>query len=209
MFSCPDQGELFGESGGTSVGRSCKDVSLVKNYLLSDVADQLMASLSAPGEWRQDQIRIYGKLHPLPRLHRWFADSGQTYRWSGIEMKPEPFPPLLDDLRRRLASERGVVFNTALGNLYRDGKDSVSWHADDEPDLGPEPVIASLSLGATRRFSLRRKDNHADVISYELTHGSLLWMSGSTQTVWEHAVPKTSRIVGARINVTFRAIRGR
>jgi alkylated DNA repair dioxygenase AlkB len=122
-------------------------------------------------------------------------------------MRPEPFPDALLGVLRRLEDESAVRFNTALGNLYRSGKDTVSWHADDEPDLGPEPVIASLSLGATRRFLLRRRDDHSVSTSFELTHGSLLWMSGATQALWEHSVPRTTQTVGARINLTFRAIR--
>jgi alkylated DNA repair dioxygenase AlkB len=167
----------------------------------------LFARLQSMPGWQQDTIRIYGKTHPLPRLHRWFASSSEPYRWSGIQMRPEPFPDALLGVLRRLEDESAVRFNTALGNLYRSGKDTVSWHADDEPDLGPEPVIASLSLGATRRFLLRRRDDHSVSTSFELTHGSLLWMSGATQTFWEHSVPRTTQTVGARINLTFRAIR--
>ncbi len=121
-------------------------------------------------------------------------------------MHPEPFPNVLGDVLQRLEAESGVKFNTALGNLYRNGHDGVSWHADNERELGPDPVIASLSLGAARRFLLRKKEDHSVTTSFELTHGSVLWMSGSTQTHWEHSIPKTARTVGARINLTFRAI---
>jgi alkylated DNA repair dioxygenase AlkB len=183
------------------------DVHLIPEYLAVPDADRLLSLLEALPGWRQDYIRVYGKTHPLPRLHRWFADSGQPYRWSGIDMHPDAFPEPLQVTLRRLEVDSGVRFNTALGNLYGSGSDSVSWHSDDEPDLGPEPVIASLSLGATRRFLLRQKADHAATLSFELTHGSLLWMSGATQRIWEHCVPKTRRSVGRRINLTFRAIR--
>jgi alkylated DNA repair dioxygenase AlkB len=182
------------------------DVWFVPEYLPEPEATRLFDDLLKQPGWQQDHIRIYGKTRKLPRLHRWFAESNQPYRWSGIDMHPEPFPPTLHGLLQRIRSERGVPFNTALGNLYRDGRDSVSWHADDEPDLGPDPVIASLSLGATRRFLLRRKLNHSESLSFDLSHGSLLWMSGRTQALWEHCLPKTQRPVGTRINLTFRAI---
>lgn len=184
------------------------DVCFVQSFITAKKADSLFAYLKDLDGWRQDFIRLFGQVRPLPRLHRWFADSNQPYRWSGIEMRPEPFPDavrvILEDLRR----ESGVRFNTALGNFYRDGRDSVAWHSDDEPDLGPNPVIASLSLGVTRKFLLRKKDDHKMVRSYELTQGSLLWMSGSTQALWEHSIPKTTKSIGSRINLTFRAIRG-
>jgi alkylated DNA repair dioxygenase AlkB len=121
-------------------------------------------------------------------------------------MEPEPFPEFLRGVLERLWKAGGVRFNTALGNLYRTGSDGVSWHADDEADLGPAPTIASLSLGATRRFLMRRKDDHSVTRAFELTHGSLLWMTGETQQHWEHSIPKTTRSVDARINLTFRAI---
>ncbi|EDY37490.1 DNA repair system specific for alkylated DNA [Cyanobium sp. PCC 7001] len=107
---------------------------------------------------------------------------------------------------QRLREASGVPFNTALANLYRDGRDSVAWHSDDEPELGAHPVIASLSLGATRRFLMRRKADHRHRRAFQLSHGSLLWMAGSTQEHWQHCLPKTARPVAARINLTFRAI---
>jgi alkylated DNA repair dioxygenase AlkB len=183
------------------------DVQFVPQYISPEEADALFAALESMPGWRQDQIRIYGKSHPLPRLHRWFADSNQPYRWSGIDMRPEPFPSSLSSVLLRLENESGVKFNTALANLYRSGMDGVSWHSDDEPDLGPHPVIASLSLGATRRFILRKKQDRSAIISFDLTHGSLLWMRGRTQELWEHSIPKIKRTVGTRINLTFRVIR--
>ena len=182
------------------------EVQFTQRFIDSKEADYLFGSLRELNGWRQDFIRIFGKAQPLPRLHRWFAGSEQPYRWSGIEMNPEPFPDYLREILARLWDRTGIQFNTALGNLYRDSKDSVAWHSDDEPDLGPNPIIASLSLGATRRFLLRRKDNHKEVKVYELTHGSLLLMTGSTQAYWEHTIPKTRHRVGPRINLTFRAI---
>jgi len=210
MFRGSQQIALFAPdllAARSHLRRSSADVQLIDEYLAASEADQLLALLEGLPGWRQDYIRVYGKTHPLPRLHRWFAESGQPYRWSGIDMHPEPFPVPLQVILRRLEADSGVKFNTALGNLYRTGSDAVSWHSDDETDLGPDPVIASLSLGATRRFLLRQKADHAATLPFELTHGSLLWMSGATQRLWEHCVPKTSRSAGRRINLTFRAIR--
>lgn len=182
------------------------DVRLIQAFLAPTEADALFTLLEAMPGWRQDDIRIFGKTHPLPRLHRWFANSNEPYRWSGIQMRPEPFPVALGDLLQRIAHESGAQFNTALANLYRSGKDSVSWHADDEPELGPTPVIASLSIGATRRFLMRRKTDRVVAREFDLVNGSLLLMRGHTQTFWEHCVPKTAQHVGPRINLTFRVI---
>lgn len=183
-----------------------ENVVFTPQFLCVAKADALFTSLASMPGWRQDHIHIFGKTHPLPRLHRWFASSNKPYRWSGIQMRTEPFPAVLGNVLQRISHESSTQFNTALGNLYRDGRDSVSWHADDEPELGSAPVIASLSLGATRRFLMRRKADHAVARSYELTHGSLLLMRGDTQLFWEHCVPKTAQKVGPRINLTFRVI---
>jgi alkylated DNA repair dioxygenase AlkB len=200
------QSSLFAHSTERLTESAAAGIRFVPAYLDIREADGLFDSLKSLPGWRQDHIRVYGKTHPLPRLHRWFTDSNEPYRWSGISMHPEPFPEFLDDVRCRLAEESGVHFNTALGNFYRDGRDGVSWHSDDEPELGTDPVIASLSLGATRRFLMRKKLDHSQCLEFDLTHGSLLWMSGDTQIVWQHSIPKTSRTVESRINLTFRAI---
>ena len=202
------QSSLFAAASERVAEAAGGTIRLVPGYLSILEADALFEKLRDLPGWRQDQIRVYGKTHPLPRLHRWFADSNEPYRWSGIVMEPEPFPEFLAGLRQRIDSDSGVHFNTALGNFYRDGRDGVSWHADDEPELGPKPVIASLSLGATRRFLLRKKADRAQCLAFSLTHGSLLWMLGDTQQVWQHSIPKASRTVGPRINLTFRAIHG-
>jgi alkylated DNA repair dioxygenase AlkB len=203
------QAPLFAETGSALIELSGARLRLERGFLGFDEASQLFDALLVESGWRQDQISLYGKTHPVPRLHRWFADSPRVYQWSGIVMHPEPFPPALAAIRRRIEASAGVSFNSALGNLYRDGRDSVSWHADDEPELGHSPVIASLSLGAERQFVLRRKDDHRQRHTLVLPHGSLLVMSAGTQTHWEHCVPKTRQPVGARINLTFRTIQAR
>lgn len=169
-------------------------------------ARALYAALADLPGWRQDSIVLFGKRYPLPRLHRWFANSGQSYQWSGLRMVAEQFPEVLDSVRERLTAVANAGFNTALGNLYRGGSDSVGWHSDDEPELGPEPCIASLSLGAERQFFLRRKDNHRERLALTLPHGSLLVMSGGVQRYWQHCIPKARRAVAPRINLTFRYV---
>jgi alkylated DNA repair dioxygenase AlkB len=200
---------LFNELKKTNIPTIDICSTLIKylpNYICQGEADALFSALLDLRGWRQDCLTIYGKVYPLPRLHRWFAESRESYRWSGIQMEPEPFPIYLRDLLIRLSQENNTRFNTALGNLYRNGKDSVAWHSDDEPDLGKNPTIASLSLGATRRFLIRKKNDHKLSREFNLSHGSLLVMTGSMQVEWEHSIPKAPSCDEARINLTFRAI---
>lgn len=172
-------------------------------------------ALQQPGAiaWRQDHILMYGRRVPIPRLNAWYGDPGFDYSYSGIPMAPEPWTPLLAVIRQQVEAHTGVAFTSALINLYRDGRDSVAWHADDEPELGRRPVIASLSLGATREFQLRHRryrENGLPLRRMLLCSGSLLVMRGDTQQNWLHQVPKRSlrSVPGARINITFRKIAG-
>jgi alkylated DNA repair dioxygenase AlkB len=156
-------------------------------------------------DWRQDEARIMGRTVALPRLTAWYGDAG--YRYSGIDNPPRPWLPLLLELKgiaERLAEAR---FNSVLLNLYRDGRDGMGWHSDDERPLGAEPVIASLSFGATRRFRLKHKTRPDLVLALDLPPGSCLIMAGTLQHHWRHALPKTARPVGPRVNLTFRLIR--
>ncbi|GAB4566073.1 MAG: alpha-ketoglutarate-dependent dioxygenase AlkB [Haliangiales bacterium] len=199
--------DLFGPRRQAAPALPDATLQLVPDFLEPGEADQLFAVLRDRIPWRQDQICMFGNRHDVPRLHQWFADNGMSYTWSGIRMQAVPWIPELVRLQERLAESTGHHFNTALANLYRDGRDTVGWHADDEPELGTNPVIASVSLGATRDFRLRhktRRDLAAHTIA--LTHGSLLLMSGATQTCWEHCVPRRQRVTEARINITFRAV---
>ena len=158
-------------------------------------------------EWRSQEITLFGKPVLQPRLMDWYADPGVTYRYSGLTLAPKAWPPLLSALRERLETHCGAGFNSVLCNAYRDGQDSMGWHADDEPELGPQPLIASLNFGATRRFRIRPKGGGASV-GVDLEPGSLLLMSGQSQAAYQHAVPKTRRTVGPRINLTFRQVLG-
>lgn len=156
--------------------------------------------------WQQDVIKMYGKRIPLPRLSAWHGDDDRPYTYSGIALQPAPWNPALDWLRDQLQDACDVRFNSVLLNWYRSGEDHISWHTDAEPELGQNPTIASLNFGATRRFLLRRCDDHQQKIELPLAHGSLLVMSGALQHHWQHSVPKEKKVKDNRLNLTFRVI---
>jgi alkylated DNA repair dioxygenase AlkB len=171
-----------------------------------DEASRLFEALRAGVHWCQEEILIFGQRRLVPRQVAWHGDAGASYTYSGTDHQPAPWTPELEYIRRRVHELSGAAFNAVLLNLYRDGRDGMGWHADDEPELGRNPQIGSVSLGATRRFCLRhrrRKDLRVDL---DLQHGSLLLMGGATQHHWVHALPKTQRAVGERINLTFRLV---
>jgi alkylated DNA repair dioxygenase AlkB len=169
-------------------------------------ATRLFDSLRAGIHWRQEEIVIFGQHRRVPRLVAWHGDAGASYRYSGTDHHPEPWTPALERVRARVRELSGTEFNAVLLNLYRDGRDGMGWHADDEPELGRDPVIASVSLGAPRRFCLRHRRRKDLKLDLELPHGSLLVMAGPMQHHWVHALPKTRRPVGERINLTFRRV---
>ena len=182
------------------------DVILVRNAVDSVAADAAFVALREHVGWRQDYLRMFGRLISVPRLESWVADEGLDYTYSGIHHDPDPWSEELLTLRDLVSEHAGASFNSVLCNLYRDGNDGVDWHADDESEFGPMPVIGSLSLGATRRFDMRRVDDHAERIELDLHHGDLVIMRGTTQALWKHRVPKTKKPVGERINLTFRTV---
>ncbi len=155
-------------------------------------------------DWRTEHVRMFGRRVKAPRQVAWYGDG--NYRYWGLDHPPRPLPPLLRGIRDCVSSLTGADYNGVLGNLYSDGDDSMGWHADDEPELGPAPVIASLSLGAARRFQFRRLDDKRQRIDIDLAPASLLVMAGDTQRTWQHRLPKTRRALGSRINLTFRWI---
>jgi alkylated DNA repair dioxygenase AlkB len=166
-------------------------------------ADRLLEELMAAIAWRQEIATVMGRRVPIPRLTAWHGEAGYVY--SGIRMTPMPWNPPLLELKAVAEACAGQAFNSVLLNLYRDGRDSVSWHADNEPGLGRDPVIASISLGATRRFQMKHRGS-SQRLSLDLPHGSCLVMAGATQHHWLHQVPKTACPVAPRINLTFRAM---
>lgn len=163
----------------------------------------VLTSLVDRLEWEQRHLVMFGKEVAEPRLSAWYGD--QSYTYSGVTLRPRAMTPELEDLKSVCETGSGTRFNSVLVNLYRNGDDSMGWHADDEPELGPSPVIASLSLGATRRFRFRHRRTR-EIVEHDLTGGSLLVMSGACQSAWMHAVPKQKRITEARVNLTFRFI---
>lgn len=180
-----------------------RGVHLTPGWLSTEEADALFAATVDGLPWRQDHLRMFGKTHAVPRLHCWFADAGQTYRWSGIHMDPAPWTPALTSIRRRLERELEATFPFLLANLYRDGSDTVGWHADDEAELGPRPLLASVSVGAEREFVLR--DNRTrERTAVSLPHGSLLVLDGALQKTHQHCLPRRKRVKGARVNLSFR-----
>jgi alkylated DNA repair dioxygenase AlkB len=185
------------------------EIDFFSGFFEPDESDRLLESLKSNVAWRQEPILIYGRKVMQPRLTAWYGDANASYRYSGIEMNPMPWIPVLTLIRDRIQQQTGFEFNSVLLNQYRDGKDSMGWHRDNEPELGNHPVIASVSFGSARRFLFRKyrqNDQKSEVI---LDHGSLLIMKGECQTLWEHSIPKMMRVTDARINLTFRWVRGR
>lgn len=182
------------------------EIRLDRHWLDPGDADALFAELREQVAWEVHRIRLFGREVDSPRLSCWIGDPGTGYRYSGVRFEPRPWPAALQPVRERLCGELGVDFNSVLANLYRDGHDAMGWHSDAEPELGPAPVIASVSLGAPRRFALKARAQPQQRLTLELPHGSLLVMSGPTQRNYRHALPRTARPIGARINLTFRQI---
>lgn len=181
-------------------------VLFVPGWLDRNEADGLLRELRAEIPWQQGQITMFGRPIAEPRLTAWFGDADYTY--SGRTVRARPWPPSVAGLRDRLERAAGARFNAVLLNLYRDGKDSMGMHADDEPELGPNPIIGSLSLGQERRFVLvpKKKGGERPSYSAELGHGSLLVMAGRCQHAYRHGLPKQPGMTGERINLTFRFI---
>ncbi len=166
-----------------------------------DDATALFTQLSADLHWEQHQITLFGRTVPTPRLTAWIGDA--PYAYSGVVNEPQAWPPVLAEIRDRLRDLLGCPLNSCLANLYRDGSDSMGFHSDDEPELGQRPVIASVSLGARRTFTLRHRVSRQRW-SWALGAGDLLVMRDDSQSAYAHAVPKTTRAVGPRMNLTFR-----
>ena len=168
--------------------------------------DTLCGLLIKELNWRQDKISMFGQTHDVPRLNAWYGDADCSYSWSGITMTPNPWNSTLRDIREKVNGVASEQFNSVLANFYRDGNDIVDWHADDEEVLGQAPVIASVSLGATRKFRIRRKDRSEKATDIFLRSGDVLVMRGLTQLLWEHEVPRSKKVKEPRVNLTFRKV---
>jgi alkylated DNA repair dioxygenase AlkB len=201
---------VTGEAAWQALPLPGAELAIIESWLAPDEADALLDSLLALIPWENHRIRMFGREVASPRLSCWIGDPGASYVYSRTRFEPHPWPDALLDLRARVEQACGARFNSVLANLYRDGRDAMGWHSDDEPELGACPVIASVSLGAERRFLFRprhrndRGDRAASVL--RLTHGSLLRMAGDTQQLYQHALPRTTRVAMPRINLTFRHI---
>ncbi|MCR9388133.1 alpha-ketoglutarate-dependent dioxygenase AlkB family protein [Vibrio metoecus] len=174
-------------------------------FLALPQADEALTLLKTELNWQQKSIRLFGKSVLQPRLIAWYG--AEDYRYSGLTLSAHPFPERLAQLKTQCEEAAQTRFNSVLANLYRDGQDSMGGHQDNEPELGTNPIIASLSLGESRRFLLCHKQDPALKIECELSHGDLLIMAGTTQHCWQHAIPKTRQTKQLRINLTFRNIR--
>jgi len=202
----PLQGDLFGDDGPEVLGLDGADVVIHRNHFDATESTTFFEHLQDEIPWNQEETLLFGKRVAIPRLTAWFGDQHGNYSYSGIEMTPHPWTTLLAEIRDRVDEIAETKFNSVLLNLYRDGNDSVDWHADDEPELGPTPIIGSVSFGATRRFNLRPRDRSLPTVSVDLNHGDVLVMSGPMQRSWQHQIPKTQRSVGPRVNLTFRTV---
>ncbi|MGI9289263.1 MAG: alpha-ketoglutarate-dependent dioxygenase AlkB family protein [Pseudomonadales bacterium] len=189
----------------TSVELSGADVRLYPDLLI-DRSDEWFDVLREQIAWQQHQLTLFGKTLNAPRLSAWYGDPDAHYSYSAIKLLPQAWITPLRDIKQIVEVISGAKFNSVLANLYRSGSDSMGWHADDEAELGAEPVIASVSLGAQRRMRWRHKQREFASQSTDLPNGSLLLMRGHTQHEWQHCLPKVASASAERINLTYRLI---
>lgn len=183
------------------------DVSYYPEFFSKEVADFYLKTLIESIAWQQDLITVFGKRYLQPRLTALYANNNSPYSYSNITMHPKPFTKELLSIKTKIENESNLNFTSCLANLYRDGQDSNGWHADDEKELGHQPMIASVTFGAERMFHFKNKSNPDYKTKLMLKHGSLLLMKGDTQKNWLHQLPKTKKVVGKRLNLTFRIIK--
>jgi alkylated DNA repair dioxygenase AlkB len=179
---------------------------LFANFFSPDESRDFFDKIREETAWKHESIVLFGKPVMQPRLTAWYGDSGKAYRYSGIKMDPLEWTATLIAIKTRVESVSNTHFTSVLLNFYRDGRDSMGWHRDNEPELGPDPVIASVSFGATRSFHFRHRAEKTLKRKIELEDGSLLLMKGTTQTYWDHSIGKTARLINPRINLTFRCL---
>ena len=177
------------------------------NFFNLEKSNELFEKLKSEIPWQQDDITVFGKTHPQPRLTALYGNEGKQYSYSNIIMQPHSWNALLTYIKEEIEAVSNENFTTVLLNLYRNGKDSNGWHADNEKELGRNPVIASVSFGASRFFHLKHNTDVDQKLKIELEHGSLLLMKGETQHFWKHQIAKTAKEIGPRINLTFRIIK--
>jgi len=177
----------------------------IPDFLHEIESEELFQVLYSDLSWEGGEIKLFGKIHEIPRKQVMFANKGLKYGYSGKQLNVKDWNRTVLNIKNQIESEFNFDFNACLANLYRDGNDSNGWHADNEEELGKNPVIASISLGATRTFKLKHLATK-DKIDFQMTSGSLLIMGGEMQHYWKHQIPKTKRKVDSRINLTFRKL---
>jgi alkylated DNA repair dioxygenase AlkB len=182
------------------------DVRFAPAFFSPEESAAYFESLRETIDWEQQEFRIFGKAVLMPRLIAWIGDEGKRYSYSGITHYPQAWTSELLEIKARVEKAADASFNSVLLNFYRDEKDSMGWHSDDEPELGQNPVIASVSFGGVREFQFKHKSKELRQ-SIDLTNGSLLIMAGECQHHWRHRIPKTKKAIPARMNLTFRLIR--
>jgi alkylated DNA repair dioxygenase AlkB len=184
------------------------EVYYLPNLPLAQTPDIVLRRLIDEVPWRAEKIVVWGRTYPQPRLIAWYGDAGMIYTYSGIQLTPLPWTGTLLDIKKQVEAAAGTNFNSVLVNYYRDHRDSMGLHSDDEPELGERPILASLSLGEDRTFILKHKrDKGLKPVRLKLASGSLLLMKGDTQRYWKHGIDKETRPCGPRVNLTFRRIR--
>lgn len=181
-------------------------VSYYPNFYNQEKSNLLFIKLKTETDWQKHKISLFGKVFDQPRLTALYSDVDNTYSYSNIKLKALKMTPILNEIRNNIKEKTGFYFNSVLLNLYRDKNDSNSWHADNEKELGKNPLIASISLGEERLFKFKHNTNKEESYKIKLNNGSLLIMGGEMQHYWKHQIPKTKVEVGERINLTFRML---
>ncbi len=203
MLNCP---RTFKRCYGENLVSCDGELFLSRQFYQPSQADELFYQLLNNLAWQQERLFIYGKWINVPRLMCWYGDSGAHYQYSGVSHAPHPWNESLLNIKQDIEQFCGVCFNSVMANLYRNGQDSMGCHADDEKELGINPLIASLSLGEQRLLRFRHKKRSEQKLELVLMHGDLLLMAGELQHHWKHELPKTKKIKQARINLTFRKV---
>ena len=204
MFGSENETNLFPQKG-LNIIRNGEFIYL-PNFFTKQESDFLFNLLKINVLWKQESMNMYGKRVDFPRLTSWYGDNDKPYSFSGITLDPNPWTKELLEIKAKIEPIADVNFNSVLLNRYRNGSDSISWHTDAEKELGKNPVIASANFGATRNFQLRHIETK-EKIDIDLSHGCLLIMQGELQHFWQHQIPKTTKPVNERINLTFRVIK--
>jgi alkylated DNA repair dioxygenase AlkB len=194
--------------GNTPIEYNLPQANLVyyPSFFNDEAAVDLLKKLKNEIHWQEENIVVFGKTHLQPRLTAFYSDAKLKYGYSGIQLKTNDWSPLLLKIKYFIENETGLSFNAVLLNWYRNGKDSNGWHADNEKELGQNPVVASVSFGAERKFQFKHNTQTEEKHNLILQNGSLLVMKGEMQHYWKHQIPKTTQAVGNRINLTFRTI---